>query len=45
MKYVSDKGGALVEIPVGGSFNDMVILLVKVGWVRNPIKNKCLTFI
>lgn len=24
MKYVSDKGGALVEIPEGGSFKDMV---------------------
>ncbi len=26
MKYVSDKGGALVEIPEGGSFKDMVKL-------------------
>ena len=26
MKYVSDKGGALVEIPEGGSFADMVKL-------------------
>ncbi|MBF8277629.1 MAG: type restriction system adenine methylase HsdM [Candidatus Brocadiaceae bacterium] len=26
MKYVSDKGGALVEIPKGGSFRDMVKL-------------------
>ncbi len=26
MKYVSDKGGALVEIPEGGSFKDMVNL-------------------
>lgn len=26
MKYVSDKGGALVEIPKGGSFDDMVKL-------------------
>jgi len=26
MKYVSDKGGALVEIPEGGSFSDMVKL-------------------
>jgi type I restriction enzyme M protein len=26
MKYVSDKGGALVEIPPGGSFKDMVNL-------------------
>lgn len=26
MKYVSDKGGALVEIPKGGSFKDMVEL-------------------
>jgi len=26
MKYVSDKGGALVEIPKGGSFKDMVKL-------------------
>jgi len=26
MKYVSDKGGALVDIPAGGSFKDMVKL-------------------
>lgn len=26
MKYVSDKGGALVDIPKGGSFRDMVKL-------------------
>ena len=26
MKYVSDKGGALVDIPKGGSFKDMVKL-------------------
>lgn len=26
MKYVSDKGGALIEIPEGGSFKDMVKL-------------------
>ena len=26
MKYVSDKGGALVDIPEGGSFSDMVKL-------------------
>ena len=26
MKYVSDKGGALVDIPEGGSFKDMIKL-------------------
>ena len=26
MKYVSDKGGALVDIPIGASFKDMVKL-------------------
>ena len=43
MKYVSDKGGALVEIPEGGSFSDMVKLKGKadIGDRINKIIGEC----